>query len=49
MLIRPGTGLITIIWIIGIWAIVWGIIFIVLGLQLRKAARSTPAVVAPTD
>jgi uncharacterized membrane protein HdeD (DUF308 family) len=43
VLIRPGTGLISIIWIIGIWAIVWGIVFIVLGVQLRKAARTNEA------
>jgi uncharacterized membrane protein HdeD (DUF308 family) len=47
MLIRPGTGLISIIWIIGIWAIIWGIIFIVLGVQLRKAARMSEADVPP--
>jgi uncharacterized membrane protein HdeD (DUF308 family) len=40
VIIWPGTGLVSIIWIIGIWAIVWGIVFIVLGAQLRKAARS---------
>jgi uncharacterized membrane protein HdeD (DUF308 family) len=39
VLFRPGTGLITIIWIIGIWAIIWGIVFIVLGVKLRKTAR----------
>jgi hypothetical protein len=39
--------LITIIWIIGIWAIVWGIVFVVLGIQLRKAARSNEADVLP--
>ena len=38
VLVWPCTGLITIIWIIGIWAIVWGITQIVLGVQLRKAA-----------
>ena len=43
VLIWPGTGLVTIIWIIGIWAIVWGIILIVLGVQLRKAARTNEA------
>jgi uncharacterized membrane protein HdeD (DUF308 family) len=48
VLVRPGTGLITIIWIIGIWAIVWGIIFIVLGVQLRKAARTNEADVSPS-
>ena len=47
VLIRPGTGLITIIWIIGIWAIVWGITLIVLGVQLRKAANATEANTSP--
>jgi uncharacterized membrane protein HdeD (DUF308 family) len=43
VLIWPGTGLVTIIWIIGIWAIVWGVTLIVLGVQLRKAASTTEA------
>jgi uncharacterized membrane protein HdeD (DUF308 family) len=47
VLLRPGTGLVTIILIIGIWAIVWGIIFIVLGVQLRKASRMNEADVPP--
>lgn len=47
VLVRPGTGLVTIIWIIGIWAIVWGITFIVLGVQLRKAANTTGAGTSP--
>lgn len=49
VLIRPGTGLITIIWIIGIWAIVWGITLIVLGIQLRKAANTPEASTSPPD
>jgi uncharacterized membrane protein HdeD (DUF308 family) len=49
VLIRPGTGLITIIWIIGIWAIVWGITLIVLGVQLRKAANTPEASTSPPD
>ena len=48
VLVWPGTGLVTIIWIIGIWAIVWGIVFIVLGVQLRKAARTNETDVSPT-
>jgi uncharacterized membrane protein HdeD (DUF308 family) len=48
VLIWPGTGLVTIIWIIGIWAIVWGITVIVLGIQLRKAANTTEASASPT-
>ena len=48
VLIRPGAGLVSIIWIIGIWAIVWGITLIVLGIQLRKAANTTEASTQPT-
>jgi uncharacterized membrane protein HdeD (DUF308 family) len=48
VLIRPGAGLVSIIWIIGIWAIVWGITLIVLGVQLRKAANTTEASTMPT-
>ena len=48
VLIRPGAGLVSIIWIIGIWAIVWGITLIVLGVQLRKAANATEAITSPT-
>jgi uncharacterized membrane protein HdeD (DUF308 family) len=43
VLIWPGTGLVAIIWIIGIWAVVWGIILIVLGVRLRKAASTNEA------
>ena len=49
VLIRPGTGLVSIIWIIGIWAIVWGITLIVLGVQLRKAANTTEVSTSPSD
>ena len=48
VLIWPDTGLVTIIWIIGIWAIVWGIVFILLGVQLRKAARTNETDLSPT-
>ena len=43
VLIWPGIGIVTIIWIIGIWAVVWGIALIVLGVRLRKAARTNVA------
>jgi uncharacterized membrane protein HdeD (DUF308 family) len=43
VLVRPGAGLVSIIWIIGIWAIVWGITLIVLGVQLRRAADRNEA------
>jgi uncharacterized membrane protein HdeD (DUF308 family) len=48
VLIWPGTGLVSIIWIIGIWATVWGITLIILGVQLRKAASTTEAGDSPT-
>jgi uncharacterized membrane protein HdeD (DUF308 family) len=48
VLIWPGTGVVSIIWIIGIWAIVWGITLIVLGIHLRKAASTTEAGASPT-
>ena len=48
VLIWPGTGLVSIIWIVGIWAIVWGITLIILGIQLRKAASTTEAGDSPT-
>jgi uncharacterized membrane protein HdeD (DUF308 family) len=48
LLVWPDSGLVAIIWIIGIWAIVWGITLIVLGVQLRKAARMSGASAPPT-
>jgi Thioredoxin like C-terminal domain len=42
MLTRPALGRMS-TRIIGIWAIVWGITLIVLGVQLRKAANTTEA------
>jgi uncharacterized membrane protein HdeD (DUF308 family) len=48
VLIWPGIGLVTIIWIIGIWAVVWGIALVVLGVRLRKAARMIEADASPT-
>ena len=40
VLVWPGIGLVSLIWLIGIWAIVFGIALIVLGLQVRKAAKT---------
>ena len=46
VLIWPTAGLVTVIWIIGIWAVVWGIILIVLGVKLRKAAARSRQLLA---
>lgn len=40
VMIRPGTGLITLIWILGVYALMFGIALIILGVQLRKYAKS---------
>ena len=44
VLIWPKAGVITLIWLLGIFALVFGVVLIVLGLQLRNAAKS---IVAP--
>ena len=48
VLIWPRAGMVTIIWIVAIWAVVWGITLIVLGVQLRKAAGTNQAGASPT-
>jgi len=48
VLVWPNAGLVSIIWIIGIWATIWGITLIILGVQLRKVARSYEADASPT-
>jgi uncharacterized membrane protein HdeD (DUF308 family) len=40
---NPGTGVVAIIWVIGVLAIVWGIVFVVLGLTVRKGAGQLAA------
>ncbi len=40
VLFNLGIGLVALIWLIGIWAIIFGVALIVLGLQVRKAAKA---------
>ncbi len=35
---NPVDGLVALVWVIGVMAIIWGIVFIVLGLTVRKGA-----------
>ena len=43
LFIRPGAGLLSILWLVGIYGIVIGILFIVRAFQLRSWASSVPA------
>ena len=38
LLWRPGTGAIALVWIIGAYAIILGVIYVMFGLKLRKHA-----------
>ena len=39
VLFTPKVGVITVIWIVGIWAILFGLLLLFLGFQLRKASK----------
>ncbi len=43
VLFNLGIGLVALIWLVGIWAIVFGLALIVLGLQVRKAGKAVTA------
>ena len=40
VLFNLGIGLVALIWLVGIWAIIFGVALIFLGLQVRKAAKA---------
>ena len=40
VLFNLGIGVVALVWMLGIWAIVFGLALVVLGLQVRKAAKS---------
>ena len=43
VLFNLGIGLVSLVWLIGIWAIIFGVALIVLGFQVRKAATPVTA------
>jgi uncharacterized membrane protein HdeD (DUF308 family) len=43
LFVRPGVGLLTILWLVGIYAIIFGILFIIRAFQLRSWASSETA------
>lgn len=45
---NPGTAVVAIIWLIGIVAIAWGIVFVVLGLEVRSRVADIETALAQT-
>lgn len=43
LIIRPGAGILTILWLVGIYSIIFGILFIVRAFQMRSWASSVAA------
>ena len=41
LFLNPGAGLMGMVWVIGIWAVIFGILMIVLGIRLGRLARGT--------
>ena len=40
---NPGTAAVAVAWVIGLFAIAWGVVFVVLALAARSAAKDLPA------
>lgn len=40
---RPASGAVSIAWVLGVFALAWGVVFLVLAWQTRKAAQNVPA------
>jgi uncharacterized membrane protein HdeD (DUF308 family) len=43
---HPGTALVSLVWVVGVLAIVWGIVFLVLGFMVRKRAGELEGAIA---
>lgn len=43
LIAMPGTGIVSLVWLIGIWAVAFGVIFIMLAFRLRKTGKDRPA------
>jgi uncharacterized membrane protein HdeD (DUF308 family) len=43
LVVRPGVGLVTLLWISGIWALVFGIVVVVWAFRLRSAVNAATA------
>ena len=49
LLIWPGSGILTLVWLVGIFALAGGIALIVLAFRVRSVARSTGSALQPAD
>lgn len=43
LVVMPGAGILSLMWLIGIWAVLFGVVFIFLALRLRKAGQQRAA------
>jgi uncharacterized membrane protein HdeD (DUF308 family) len=49
LLLRPGAGALALAWLIGLYAIVFGVTLVALALRLRQLAQEIPGAAAPTS
>jgi len=42
LIAMPGAGIVSLVWLIGIWAISFGLLFVVLAFRLRAAGKDQP-------
>src|SRR5262249_10239510 len=44
IVVRPGTGLLTLVWLLGVYAVIFGVMLVGLALRLRRHARAAGSV-----
>lgn len=42
LIVMPGAGIVSLVWLIGLWAVTFGLLFIMLAFRLRKAGKDRP-------
>ncbi len=47
LIAMPGAGLLSLVWLIGIWAFALGVLFIALAFRLRKTGKDKPSAARP--
>ena len=47
LLISPGTGAVALVWLIGIYALIFGVVLVALALRLRRMREAVPPGASP--